>query len=709
MQMEMRLKHALAFAQDRAAGSNGEGGDWGKADLSKTDDICLAVACDCLDQLCAVGPFGAILRNVRGILYNEIFTPQAAAEISQMRNMPPDWDAPVDVQKIMLRDHLYKPPVRQYCEQVTYAERSAQQQIEMNAILGGEGTSVDGVKYLVRNFDQDERAELAIYCASTLRGEHALRTGGDFLGSFGADEQIQVLCSAVTALPAKTQQRLLPMMLPACSTKLDTTAKHAALEEVVGNMPSQDRRELVVHALALAEVNDAKESEGGEEDTEEAAAAGLSRMSAQRRHSASKLQGQMLKLMASFTGGDVLATIVSMALSLSTADLEGLMDAVVAAQDDEEKERICNAAMNQVPVVLKQAMLQEWMTQMDPYLQIDPLVACAKQLGETHLQSFVYDVLKDTPTTLEQLAVAKGLMQAERHKLNDPDEGSLIGFVGLLLEAVNVDDRVKFLNGVGITLPVEEVVRYVVSLRECVLRRNDGLSIQDLSGIMAQMFKSLDQPARHPIFLHLLKVGSVDMNERMRMLEIDKFMKTELTTLLQEVTEKEERIAGYWNLPKRELILGNVLLMLPRKELHKLLVYVMREMPREAMEELVRFGAKSFIESLSGQVESKEQESKEHKKKAADLERKLEELQETAETNHTLMVKSAESSCDQMEAMITAGAGLLQGVLGGNVQSCRGLLDSPIDHNNALFLDVWTKIEECAHKVHDCSQIVARL
>jgi hypothetical protein len=402
MQMEMRLKHAVAFAADRSDSRTTQGVD-GKVDMRKPEDISLAVACDCLDQLCAAGPFGAILRNIRGILFNEIFTPQGATEdIAQMQNLPPDWDTPVDVQKIMLRDNLYKEPVRQYCEQVTYAERSGQQRRDMNEMLGGDGGSpVDGVKYLVRHFSQDQLAELAVHCGSTLRGECALRAGVDVLSSFGVDEQMQLLTSTAAALPAEAQRRLMPVLVPACSTKLDMATKHAALEECVSEMPSQARRELVVHALALAEVDDAKR--GKEADTDVV----RSRPNAQRRPSVSKLQGQMLKLMASLAGGDVHETMVSMALSLPTPELEALMHAVMAEQGDEQKERICAAAVNQVPVVLRQAMLQDWMMGLDPYLQIDPLVACAKQLGAIHLQSFVYDVLKDTPTQTEQLAVAK--------------------------------------------------------------------------------------------------------------------------------------------------------------------------------------------------------------------------------------------------------------------------------------------------------------
>jgi hypothetical protein len=274
-------------------------------------------------------------------------------------------------------------------------------------------------------------------------------------------------------------------------------------------------------------------------------------------------------------------------------------------------------------------------------------------------------------------------MQAERHKLKDLDDGSLVGFVGLLMEAVNHGDRVAFLNAVGLSLPVKEVVKYLVTLREAILRRKHGLSIEDLSAIMTQLFGSLDQGAKRAVFLHLLKIGAVGMDERMVMLGIDAFLKEQLSTLLQEVIDKEERIAGYWRLPKRELILGKVLLMLPRKELHNLLVYVMKMMAPEALEDLVRLGAKSFIETLSNQVDEGKADAALFKKKEHELEHKLDQLHETAETNHSLMVKSAESSCEQIESIINSAAGLLQ-VLPPPPLPSPPLLSPPSSHRRRL-------------------------
>ena len=98
---------------------------------------------------------------------------------------------------------------------------------------------------------------------------------------------------------------------------------------------------------------------------------------------------------------------------------------------------------------------------------------------------------------------------------------------------------------------------------------------EELNGVMVQIFDSLSPPARTAIFKSLLRVGGVGIAERVKMLGMDEFLKEELSKLLAEATEQEERIASYWELPKREHILGKVLLPILRSE-----IVGMRVVPR---------------------------------------------------------------------------------------------------------------------------------
>ena len=75
--------------------------------------------------------------------------------------------------------------------------------------------------------------------------------------------------------------------------------------------------------------------------------------------------------------------------------------------------------------------------------------------------------------------------------------------------------------------------------------------------------------------------------DRINILGIDKFFRDNLSMMLSDITDNEERIASYWAMPRRVAVLCSLLNLVPDEDLRVILTHVLTHVPPETASKMI--------------------------------------------------------------------------------------------------------------------------
>jgi len=596
LQVEVKMRHAVAFEATRprtpAPGGVVEPGGGAAVPPS---DIVTAVACECFDQLCEVGPYAGTFAALRDVLFAAIYGTEGGASASSNESrsqtvplqpphqVPGTWGARMfgderDGEAQDARQQQEEVGVgirvqhgqqrgrglRAHFSRLTYFERVASLQAERAALNGKLGARKRraAVEQLLEQLPAPELNAIVGGLVSrgivdeqgrdTLHGAllgHSAERKTRAAASLSALDEPQVLSlieETVDAMPHSDQPRVEGMVAGGSDGKVENsegtsssrsgcTSRCAVAVAAYRGLNRAARRGLLLDLACMAPSDHDKDDSAEGEDV-----------------------GGLLAAVAAANGHSSQRLVSKWLAEVGTAERSAVIQDLVQHVTETEQSALSLALLDALPRANRPQVLQLGLEHVGLWACVDPVVHVLRTMSSGQLRGLMGAFFSDCGVSHFE-AVQSTMMSA----MSGTAQGT---FLSALFRSIPMDAKMAYITTVVKTLGVEQKIELTRLLNEELKRETaaalQGSKFEDSTSILIGLFGGLTSAQKLQVFQKILNETST-IKERLRLLGLGLFFTECLGGLLSEVAESDARVASYWATPERERVLASVLADLP--------------------------------------------------------------------------------------------------------------------------------------------------
>jgi hypothetical protein len=599
LQVEVKMRHAVAFeaTRPRTPAPPGGGEPGGDAAVPPSD-IVTAVACECFDQLCEVGPYAGTFAALRDVLFAAIYGTEGGASASSNESrslqtvplqsphqVPGTWGARMfgddrdgEAQEarqqqeevgvgIRVHGQLHGRGLRAHFSRLTYFERVASLQAERAALNGKLGTRKRraAVEQLLEQLPAAELNAIVGGLVSrgivdaggrdTLHGallEHSAERKARAAASLSALDEPQVLSLVEETVDAMhSDQPRVERMVAAggsdgkaengegtSSSRSGCTSRCAVALVAYRGLNRAARRGLLLDLACMAPSDHDKDDGAEGEDSGDV--------------------GGLLAAVAAANGHSSQWLVSKWLAEVGTAERSAVVQDLVQHVTETEQSALWLALLDALPRANRPQALQLGLEHVGLWACVDPVVHVLRTMSSGQLRGLMGAFFSDCGVDHFE-AVQSTMMSA----MSGTAQGT---FLSALFRSIPMDAKMAYITTVVKTLGAEQKVELTRLLNEELKRETaaalQGSKFEDSTSILIGLFGGLTSAQKLQVFQKILNKTSTN-KERLRLLGLGLFFTECLGGLLSEVAEGDARVASYWATPERERVLASVLADLP--------------------------------------------------------------------------------------------------------------------------------------------------